>query len=99
MSTYCSSMRSFVLIVMLILVAFHDNLQPVDICFISFQCSQLITKTNCGTGMEARSGHKKESHQETSELFSKGKLVNSFKLSTYKCYLNLLACLIVFKSL
>ena len=74
---------------MLILVAFHDNLQPVDICFISFQCSQLITKTNCGTAMEARSG----------QLFSKGKLVNSFKLSTYKCYLNLLACLIVFKSL
>lgn len=42
---------------------------------------------NCGTTMEARSGHKKGSHQEASELFSKRKLVNSLKLSTYKCYL------------
>ena len=49
--------------------------------------------------MEARSGHENESHQETSELFSKGKLVNSFKLSTYKSYLKLLTCLIVFESL
>lgn len=92
-------MCSFVFIVMLILAAFHDNLQSVDIFFISFQGSQLITKKNCGTAMGKRSGHKKESHQETSELFSKGKLVNSFKLSTYKCYLNLLTCLIVFESL
>lgn len=42
---------------------------------------------NCGTTMEARSGHKKGSHREASELVSKRKLVNSVKLSTYKCYL------------
>ena len=46
--------------------------------------------------MEERSGDEKESHQETSELFSKGKLVNSFKLSTYKMLLevvDMLNCL------
>ena len=41
--------------------------------FISFQCSQLITKKNCGTAVEARDGHEKESHREASELFSKSK--------------------------
>ena len=172
-----STTRSFVVIVPLMLAAFHDNLQPLGISFISFRCSQLITKVilkfiskgmastdlkscstenagkflnkegkpasgdasrlestsylngnsvkttahevvsstteplaenkgsdvkkervgmeisrkeeeeKCGTTVEARSGHEKERHQQESELFSKRKLVNSLKLSTYKCLL------------